>query len=129
MFLAVTLFHVGTTYTCKLFSLLQFTLQWHNLLLLGLVNSIFKYKPDTRLLFRRKTNLVPIFFLAGGVNTLAGVLFYFNCLPEIYAMLRTPNFTYHNVEEFVISCFFFLYFRLKFCKNIKKTTALRIEVF
>ena len=37
MFLAVTLFHIGTTYTCKLFSLLQFTLQWHNLLLLGLV--------------------------------------------------------------------------------------------
>ena len=40
MFLAVTLFHIGTTYTGKLFSLLQFTLQWRNLLLLGLVNSI-----------------------------------------------------------------------------------------
>ena len=37
MFLAVTLFHIGTTYTCKLFSLLQFTLQWHNLLLLLLL--------------------------------------------------------------------------------------------
>ena len=57
MFLAVTVFHVGTTYTCKFFSLLQFTLQWHNLLLLGLVNSIFKYKPATRLLLRRKTTL------------------------------------------------------------------------
>ena len=43
MFLALTLFHIGTTYICKLFSLLQFTLQWHNLLLLGLVNRIFKY--------------------------------------------------------------------------------------
>ena len=76
MFLAVTLFHIGTTYTCKLFSLLQFTLQWHNLLLLGLVNSIFKYKLATRLLLRRKTTffLLPIFFSAGGVNALAGVL-------------------------------------------------------
>ena len=33
MFLAVTLFHISTTYTCKLFSLLQFALQWHHLLL------------------------------------------------------------------------------------------------
>ena len=57
MFLAVTLFHIGITHICKLFSLLQFTLQWHNLLLLGLVNSIFKHKPVTRLLFRRKTTL------------------------------------------------------------------------
>ena len=41
---AVALFHIGTTYTCKLYSLLQFTFR-------GLVNDIFKYKPVTRLLF------------------------------------------------------------------------------
>ena len=70
---AVTLFHIGTTYTCK------FT--YSSLLYNGIIsvllleNSIFKYKPCSySFTFLTKDHLVPILFSAGRVNALAGVL-------------------------------------------------------
>ena len=49
---------------------------------------------------------------------------------KYFAILRTLNFTYQSLGRrvrYILSIF--LYFRLKLCKNIKKTTALRIVIF